>query len=56
MVIDREDLARGGSEAIYGDDSTAGARPSFRIETAYPPIRRPFMPPAAAGTAGDADQ
>jgi competence protein ComEC len=43
-VIDRKVVAQGGSAALYARSAAAG----FRITTAYPPIRRPFMPPAGA--------
>jgi competence protein ComEC len=43
MVIDRKVIAQGGSVAL-----TRTAGDAFRITTAYPPLRRPFMPPAAA--------
>jgi competence protein ComEC len=39
LVIDRETLDRFGAQALYA--SAEG----IRIETAYPDIRRPFMPP-----------
>ena len=44
-VIDWSALANGGAHALYriaGDGP-----PRFRVETAYPPLRRPFMPPVA---------
>jgi competence protein ComEC len=48
-VVDRVALARSGAEALFFDSEgrpgEADAKPSFRIETAYPAIRRPFMPP-----------
>jgi competence protein ComEC len=45
VVIDRDALTQGGAHALYriaGDGP-----PRFRAETAYPPLRRPFMPPVA---------
>ena len=39
LVIDREALDRFGAHALYA--GTDG----YRIETAYPEVRRPFMPP-----------
>lgn len=39
LVIDRDALDRFGSHALYAEPSGP------RIETAYPEIRRPFMPP-----------
>ena len=50
-VIDRTALALGGAHALYRLPDDGGGSPRFRIETAYPPIRRPFMPPVA-GAAG----
>ena len=40
IVIDRTALARFGAHALYPNGG------SLRVETAYPAIRRPFMPPA----------
>ena len=45
IVIDRTALEKGGSAALYRLDETSTGPPHFRIETAYPAIRRPFMPP-----------
>jgi hypothetical protein len=39
LVIDRSALDRFGAHAIYVETS------GLRIETAYPDVRRPFMPP-----------
>lgn len=39
LVIDREQLDRRGAHALYANDT------AIRITTAYPEIRRPFMPP-----------
>jgi competence protein ComEC len=39
LVIDRDQLARFGAHALYVNGG------GFRIETAYPEVRRPFMPP-----------
>jgi competence protein ComEC len=57
-VIDRDVLARGGAEALYRVPSgpfpaAAGpGKPRFRIVSAYPANRRPFMAPTEpAGTA-----
>jgi competence protein ComEC len=61
-IIDREMLARGGSEALYrltanpaGGAVESAMRPTFRIESAYPAIHRPYMPafaPAEARATG----
>ncbi|MCB1487018.1 MAG: ComEC/Rec2 family competence protein [Bauldia sp.] len=45
-VIDRADLRSGGAHALYRT-SGEGKERGFRVETAYPANRRPFMPPAA---------
>jgi competence protein ComEC len=47
VVIDRDDLRRGGAHALYAIGRATGAPTMFRIETAYPAAgpRRPFMPP-----------
>ena len=44
-VIDRSALASGGAHALYR--IVADGPPRFQVVTAYPPLRRPFMPPAA---------
>jgi competence protein ComEC len=47
-VVDRDMLARGGSAALYrlpAESLAATASPAFRIETAYPAVHRPYMPP-----------
>jgi competence protein ComEC len=48
IVIDHTVLARGGAEALFrlptGPPNEPPAKPSFRIEAAYPAIRRPYMP------------
>jgi competence protein ComEC len=41
LVIDGSDLASRGSHALYRTGE------GYRIETAYPEMRRPFMPPRA---------
>lgn len=41
-VIDGPTLARSGAQAIYLDEESGAPR---RVATAYPEIRRPFMPP-----------
>ncbi len=41
LVIDRHALARFGAHALYRDG------PGFRVDVAYPAVRRPFMPPLA---------
>ena len=46
MVIDRTVSPRPARIALYRDGGGAASR-RFRVETAYPPIRRPFMPPAS---------
>jgi competence protein ComEC len=44
IVIDRDRLDRFGAHALFRrSDGT------FRVETAYPPVRRPFMPPVRGG-------
>jgi competence protein ComEC len=47
-VVDRAALARSGAEALFlarrDGAGQANGKPRFRIETAYPAIRRPFMP------------
>jgi len=45
FVIDRDVLAAGGSQALYRKKSSGDGKPSIRVETAYSPQRRPFMPP-----------
>ena len=45
FVIDRDVLAAGGAQALYREEGNRDGKPSFRVETAYPPQRRPFMPP-----------
>ena len=47
VVIDRAALARGGAHALYRIEGEGP--PGYRIETARPPDRRPFMPPLARG-------
>jgi competence protein ComEC len=44
IVIDRDRLDQFGAHALFrrGDGT-------FRVETAYPRVRRPFMPPARSG-------
>jgi competence protein ComEC len=44
LVIDREALRRGGSHALYRRERASEGTPPFTIETAYPDVRRPFMP------------
>jgi len=39
VVIDRRALALHGAHAVYASQS------GYRVETAYPTVRRPFMPP-----------
>ncbi|CAN5240780.1 ComEC/Rec2 family competence protein [soil metagenome] len=48
IVIDRDRLARFGAHALYGTGTDAKGKPKFRVTTAYPAARRPFMPPAPA--------
>jgi competence protein ComEC len=48
VVIDRRALARHGAHALYRTGTDDDGRPRFRVETAYPENRRPFMPPATA--------
>jgi competence protein ComEC len=43
-IIDRDSLAQGGSVSLYLRAGEAG--PEFRVRTAYPPVRRAWMPPA----------
>jgi len=45
VTVDRDALAQGGAHALYR--IVADGPPRFQVETAYPPLRRPFMPPAA---------
>jgi competence protein ComEC len=45
IVLDRTVLEKGGSAALCRVDETSTGPPRFRMETAYPAIRRPFMPP-----------
>jgi hypothetical protein len=40
LVIDEAALGTFGAHAVYLEDG------NFRVATAYPAIRRPFMPPA----------
>lgn len=40
LVIDRSSLGRYGAHALYRDGD------GFKVVTAYPAVRRPFMPPA----------
>jgi competence protein ComEC len=42
-IIDRDGLARGGSHSLYLREGEGG--PVFRVRTAYPPVRRAWMPP-----------
>jgi competence protein ComEC len=44
VVIDRDSLAQGGSVSLYLREGESG--PEFRVRTAYPPVRRAWMPPA----------
>ncbi len=44
-VIDGATLARGGAQALYRRAAGEAGRPGFKVEAAYPPARRPFMPP-----------
>jgi competence protein ComEC len=57
-VIDRAKLETGGAHALYRRAETPSAEApgglSFTIETAYPAVRRPFMPPGVA--TGPADE
>ena len=46
LVIGGDDLARHGAHALYRAGKDASDRSIFRITTAYPAVRRPFMPPA----------
>ncbi len=45
VVIDGQDVARHGAHALYATGTTQSGRPVFRVTTAYPDTRRPFMPP-----------
>ena len=45
FVIAGQDFARHGAHALYETGSDASGRPIFRVTTAYPDERRPFMPP-----------
>jgi hypothetical protein len=44
MVIDGRDLARRGVHALFLEGG-AGEPPAFRVTTARPEARRPWMPP-----------
>ena len=44
FVIGGQDVARHGAHALYATGSDASGRPAFRVTTAYPDTRRPFMP------------
>ncbi len=44
VVVDAQDVARHGAHALYVTGTKAG-KPVFRVTTAYPETRRPFMPP-----------
>ena len=46
FVLDRSDLSRHGAHALYGNGMDAAGKPAFHVTTAYPAVRRPFMPPA----------
>ena len=45
FVIDRQDLARHGAHALYVTGTSPSGAAVFRVTTAYPAVRRPFMPP-----------
>jgi competence protein ComEC len=45
FVIDRGVVARHGAHALFTTGTTASGKPVFRVTTAYPAARRPFMPP-----------
>ncbi len=47
FVIDGGDVARHGAHALYRTGPSASGGPIFRVTTAYPEVRRPFMPPGA---------
>jgi len=42
-IVDRDSLMRGGSISLYLREGKGGLE--FRIRTAYPPVRRAWMPP-----------
>jgi hypothetical protein len=44
FVIDRRDVAHHGAHALYADGEDESGRPIWRVRTAYPDVRRPFMP------------
>jgi hypothetical protein len=44
LVIDRAALRRYGAHALYRQATGPPDAPRFTVETAYPAIRRPFMP------------
>jgi len=44
-AIDGAALAAGGAHALYLDGEVENGRPAFRIVTARPELRRPWMPP-----------
>lgn len=45
MVVDRKVTGTGGAVALIRNGDKSGAA-AFSMTTAYPPIRRPYMPPA----------
>jgi len=49
LVIDRRALALGGAHAVYAEDK------GYSVRTAYPAVRRPFMPPVR-GVSTDAPE
>jgi hypothetical protein len=55
IVIDKRTLARG-SAALYRAPDADDTAARFTVESAYPPLRRPFMPPAPAGAVGKPPQ
>ena len=48
FAVDRREVARRGAHALYGAGEDASGRPVFRVMTAYPAVRRPFMPHGSA--------
>jgi competence protein ComEC len=51
MVVDRQALGRLGVHALFLEEG-GGAGRSFRVTTARPEIRRPWMPPLPPGITG----
>ena len=48
FAVDGNEITRHGAHALYLSGNDAKGRPTFRVTTAYPGVRRPFMPPLQA--------